>query len=388
MIEQFSVSLITAVVVLVCGVLFLFDTLVRRPELSGRLWAVGFLSAVLTTAFYLAWAADPETAWAIVGGNTAFVFGNGAMWLGCRAYNRRTLTWPGVVVVAVAALTATATSVELSLGGDDWSGAWVMFGALLAFAAAASIECCRHDLGSSLTALPLSLVFAFQAVFYLARIAVSAVFGFGAEFDSWVGSPQASILTVVLSITALVTASVLRAGRASLRGATGGGASAAGAVGVVLAPASFQRALALVLQAARRRRELVAVSVVELDGLEFIATAFGLDVRDEVVRTWRATMIENAPTLAVIGEAGAERLAMVNVVESPSEARRQAMALYRSLFESLGAVEGGVLPAIGIGVALTDVAGYEADALTDAAVSASVRAASGVASAVLLVEPA
>lgn len=260
-----------------------------------------------------------------------------------------------------------------------------MFGALLLFAAAASTECFRRDLGSTLTALPLGLVFGFQAAFYAVRIVVSTAFGFGETFDAWVGSIQTSVLTVVLSITALVTASVLRAGRAALRGSIGD--DEAGSVGAVLREAAFRRALTVIMEAARRRRELVAVSVIELDGLEFIATAFGLDVRDDVIRTWRSTMTENAPTLAVIGETGAERLAMVTVVPSPAEARRQAMALYRSLFEALAAVEGGVLPAIGIGVALTDVGGYDADALTEAASSAAVRAASGVASAVLLVEP-
>lgn len=386
MIDQLSVSLITAVVVLMCGVLFLFDTLVRRPELSGRLWAVGFLSAVMTTTFYLVWAAAPATDWAVVLGNAAFVLGNGAMWLGCRAYNKLRVLWPGVFVGIITVAMAVVAAIELSRGGDDWSGAWLMFGALLLFAAAASAECFRRDLGSTLTALPLGLVFGFQAAFYAARIVVSTTFGFGETFDAWVGTIQASVLTVVLLITALVTASVLRAGRAALRGSIGG-EDEAGSVGTVLRETAFRRALTAIVETASGRRELVAVSVIELDGLEFIATAFGLDVRDDVIRTWRSTMTENAPTLAVIGEAGAERLAMVTVVPSPAEARRQAMALYRSLFEALAAVEGGVLPAIGIGVALTDVGGYDADALTEAASSAAVRAASGVASAVLLVEP-
>ncbi|MEH3088619.1 MAG: diguanylate cyclase [Microbacterium arborescens] len=386
MIDQFSISLVTAVVVLMCAVLFLFDTLLRRPDPSGRLWAAGFLSAVLTTLFYLVWAAAPETAWAIVGGNICSVVGTGLMWLGCRAYNRRRVVRPGAIVATGALAAGVAAGVELGAGGDDWSGSFTMFVALSVFAAAASVECFRGALGSSRTALPLGLVFAIQAVFYGTRVVVVASQGYGEFFHAWVGTVATSILTVVLSITAVVTASVLRAGRVGLRGSDPDDDTDAG-TGEILTASAFRRALASTARRAEARRELLAVSVIELEGLEYIATAFGLDVGDEVVRTWRSTMAANAPTLAVLGEVGSERLGVVTVVATPADARRQAMVLYRSLFESLASVEGGVLPAIGIGVALSDAAGYDPEALSELAVSTATRASSGVASAVLLAEP-
>lgn len=386
MIDQFSVSLVTAVVVLVCGVLFLFDTLLRRPEASGRLWAIGFLSAVLTTTFYLVWAAAPTTAWAIVCGNASFVLGTGAMWLGCRAYNRRRVLLHGGIVLLAAGAAAVAAATELAMGGDDWSGAIVMFIALCVFAASAALECFRGDLGATRTALPLGIVFGVQALFYVGRISIVVTLGFGPEFHTWFGSLPASILTVVLSITAVVTASVLRAGRVGLRGSFSGAPDAPGSVGTILPGPVFRRALVSTTRTAQRRQDLLAVTVIELDGLEYIATAFGLDVGDDVMRTWRSTMMENAPTLAILGEAGSERIGMITVVSSPAEARRHAMALYRSLFEALAAVEGGVLPAIGIGIALTDVVGYEPDELSALASATAVRASSGIASAVLLAE--
>ncbi|WP_323987514.1 diguanylate cyclase domain-containing protein [Microbacterium plantarum] len=386
MIDQFSVSLVTAVVVLVCAVLFIFDTLLRRPEQSGRFWAVGFLSAVLTTMFYVVWASAPETAWAVVCGNTAAVVGTGLMWLGCRAYNRRPVRGAGVVVALGGTAAAVAASVEFALGGDDWSGAVVMFGALSVLAAAASVECFRGALGASRTALPLGIVFGVQAPFYLVRVVIVATLGYGEVFDLWAGSIPTSILTVVLSITAVVSASVLRAGRVGVRGSDSPEGRDAGS-GEIATIAGFRRAVGVSAQRASARRELVAVWVIELDGLEYIATAFGLDVGDAVVRTWRKTMAANAPTLAVLGEVGAERIGVITVVGSAADARRQALALYRSLFEALGSVEGGVLPAIGIGVALSDAVGYDADALIEAAAAAATRASSGVASAVLLAEP-
>ncbi|MFS0714602.1 diguanylate cyclase [Microbacterium sp. 2P01SA-2] len=379
-------SLITAIVVLACAVLFIFDTLLRRPEQSGRFWAVGFLSAVLTTMFYVVWASAPETAWAVVCGNTASVAGTGLMWLGCRAYNRRTVRGPGGLVAAAGIVTATAASVEFALGGDDWSGSLTMFAALGILAAAASVECFRGALGASRTALPLGLVFGVQSVFYLARVVVVLIFGYGEIFRLWVGPIPTSILTVVLATTAVVSASVLRAGRAGVRGSDSPEGRDAGP-GEIVTVAGFRRAVAMSVQRAKTRRELMAVWVIELDGLEYIATAFGLDVGDEVVRTWRGTMTANAPTLSVVGEVGSERIGVITVVASAADARRQALALYRSLFEALASVEGGVLPAIGIGVALSDVVGYDADALIEVAATTATRASSGVASAVLLAEP-
>lgn len=386
MIDQFSVSLVTAVVVLVCAVLFVFDTLLRRPDQSGRFWAAGFLGAVLTTLFYVVWAAQPDTSWAVVGGNTSSVVGTGLMWLGCRGYNHRPVVLPGIAVAVGGAATAVAALAEFGTGGDDWSGAFVMFIGLSVFAAAAAVECFRRALGASRTALPLGIVFGIESLFYGARVVIVATQGYGETFHTWAGTVATSILTVVLSITAVVTVSILRAGRVGLRGSdrSEGGENAAGGI---LSETAFASALTNNARRAEARRELLAVSVIELEGLEYISTAFGLDVRDEVVRTWRATMTENAPTLAVIGETGTERIGVITVVASALDARRQAMTLYRSLFQSLASVEGGVLPAIGIGVALSDAGGYDPDRLVELASSAAVRASSGVASAVLLAEP-
>ncbi|KAA9087142.1 diguanylate cyclase domain-containing protein [Microbacterium radiodurans] len=385
MIDQFSVSLMTALVVLMGGILFLFDTLLRRPEVSGRLWATGFLSAVLTTIFYLLWAADPASVWPVVCGNAFSVFGTGAMWLGCRAYNRRGVLVPGGIVALAAVAVATATGVEFALGGDDWSGSVAMFIALLGLAGAASIECFRGDLGATRTALPLGIVFGIQSAFYAARVVVVTLDGYGGFFHTWLGTFSTSLLTVILAVTALVTVSVLRAGRVGLRGSVAGRLEGEDAEEILSAEV-FQLTLRSQVRRAAVRNDLLAVSVIELDGLEYIATAFGLDVGDEVVTIWRRTMTDSAPTLALLGEVGSERIGMITVVPSAAEARRQAMALYRSLFESLGTVEGGVLPAIGIGVALSDVTGYDAERLRELALSTAERASSGVASAVLLAE--
>ena len=80
--DLFSVLVATAVVVNVSGVLFIVETMLRRDEGAGRIWALAFLGGMLTTLAYIIWVQSPEAAWwAVAVGNAAFVTGTGCMWL-------------------------------------------------------------------------------------------------------------------------------------------------------------------------------------------------------------------------------------------------------------------------------------------------------------------
>ncbi|GAA5030515.1 hypothetical protein ACFQRL_08600 [Microbacterium fluvii] len=384
MIDQFSVSVVTALVVVVSGVLFVFETLLRRQERSGQLWALGYLAAILTTLLYLVWAWQPDIWWAVALGNASFVIGTGSMWLGCRQFNDRSVIVSGVLVAAAAAAAGVAAALPGADGGD-WAGAAWMFIALALGAGAACVECFRGALGATGTAVALGLVFGLQAAYYTARTVV--FFAAGPEsdlFQTWFGTLMTSCLTVVLTITAVVCTCLLRASRASLRGTA---PLAAGAVDGIRSEAGFSAALAAICDKARARQQLVAVTVLHLEELDYIAAAFGLDVQEELLLTWRSSVLRSAPTLSATGEIGPGELAVVSIVLAPADARREGMRLYRSLFEDLSDVTGGVLPAIGVGIALSDGAGYDPDRLVRHARAAATRAASGLASAVLLSEP-
>ena len=94
--DLYSVLVMTAVVVNVSGVLFIVETLLRRDEGAGRIWALAFLAAMLTTLAYVIWVQSPEAWWAIAVGNAAVRRGTGCMWLGCRRFNGRRMAWSSV----------------------------------------------------------------------------------------------------------------------------------------------------------------------------------------------------------------------------------------------------------------------------------------------------
>ena len=80
--DMFSISICTAVVVIVAGVQFVLDTVLRRDTGAGRIWSLAFIAAILTTLSYLAWAASGEAGVVIAIGNASFVVGTGSLWLG------------------------------------------------------------------------------------------------------------------------------------------------------------------------------------------------------------------------------------------------------------------------------------------------------------------
>ncbi len=380
-----SVLVMTALVVNVSGVLFILETLLRRDEGAGRIWSIAFLAAMLTTLAYTVWAQSEGAWWAIAVGNAAFVAGTGCMWLGCRRFNGRGMRWSSILVAAAVAGAALAVAIEGDAGGD-WAGALWMFVPLLCFAGAGAVECLRGDMRESRTAWVLGAVLGIQSLYYVSRTTAFVTSGpDSALFQTAFGTISTSYLTVTLTIVAVVVTSVLRASRAPMRGYLREARAVDEEQGI-LSEASFAVVLDGMCRRAERRFEPIAVTAVRLDDLDQISTAFGSDVAGAVAATWRAGVRHHAPTNAVVGQDGHTGLVVGLAIASPQEARRQAGAIYRGLFDDLGKVGGGVIPVVGVGVALSETAGYDPAELMLVAREAASRAAANVETSVLVDE--
>ena len=380
-----SVFVMTALVVNVSGILFIIETLLRRDEGAGRVWAVAFLAGMLTTLAYIVWLQSPDAWWAIAVGNAAFVSATGCMWLGCRRFNGRRMWWSSALVAA-AALAAAFAVAAAGPDGGDWAGALWMFVPLLAFAGAAAVECLRGALGESRTAWVLAAVLGFQSLYYVSRTTAFVASGPDSSlFQEAFGTVSTSFVTVTLTIVAVVVTSVLRASRAPMRGylrPTGDGIARDG----ILAEDDFAAAMGDICERASQRSELVGVIAVRIDDLEQITTAFGSDVERAVTETWRTGVRRHAPSNALVSDDGPTGLLVGVLVDSPQEGRRVAGMIYRGLFEDLGHVGGGVIPVVGVGVGLSDVSGYDESELVRVAREAASRAAETVETSVLVGE--
>ena len=380
-----SVLIITALVVNVSGVLFILETILRRDEGAGRIWSIAFLAAMLTTLAYTVWVQSAGAWWAIAAGNAAFVAGTGCMWLGCRRFNGRRMLWSSILVTAAVLAAALAVAAEGDDGGD-WAGALWMFVPLIAFAAAGSVECLRGDMRESRTAWVLGAVLGFQSLYYVSRTtAFLTSRPDSVLFQSAFGTITTSYLTVTLTIVAVVVTSVLRASRAPMRGYLRDARAVDHEQGI-LSDESFALVLDAMCRRAEQRLEPVAVTAVRLDDLDQISTAFGSDVAGSVAETWRSGVRRHAPTNAVVAQDGPTGLVFALAVSSAQEARRQAGAVYRGLFDDLGLVGGGVIPVVGVGMALSETAGYDPPVLLRLAREAASRAAADVEASVLVDE--
>lgn len=375
--DLLTVSLLTALVVVVTSVVFIVGMLLRKDESAGRIWGLGFLAAVLTVIAYLAWAASPEAWWAVAVGNASFVGGTGLMWLGARRFNAAPMTIP-VIAVAVVAVAELVLVLAIGPDGGDWAGAELMFAGIVAFAGLGARECLRGEMGHHRESWGLAFVLGLQSLYYVVRTVAFVAAGPESElFARWFGTVETSFLTITLSIVAVVVTTVLLAGRLRLRGSVGAVTLELSNDGI-MPESSFERILLDLSQRAMARDELVGVISVRVDDLRSIATAFGGEAADIVLTSLRDGVRRYAPTSSFVGQDAQNVLYVGIQPASHDESRRIARRIRRGLFEELSGVVGAVIPIVGVSAVLSDVAGYDAASLMRASREASHMASSSI----------
>lgn len=379
-----TVSFATAVVVTVAGVVFLLETLLHAPSDTTRLWSVSFLSGILTTFCYLVWALGQPGAWvATAVGNTSFTLSAGFLWLGCRRFNGHGVHLP-VTIVGAVSLAAGAAALLAGPDGGDWAGAAVMFAGIAVFSTLGAIESRRGVMGAQTVALTVTAVLVLTAVYYIARTAVFLVLGPESRvFLTWFGTVTTSFLTITLTITALAGFSVLRATESTLRG-RGQAATLGVSADGLLDPSSFETVLQRGLERAEREKAGVAVVALRLDDLPEIATAFGTQEAATIVTTWRTAVADGSPLGAVVGEEGPYGVMVAMQLASLTEARSVATKLQQRVIRAMTDAEAAVIPVVGVGLATTDLVGYDAAALIDSSNDAARRSAAAADAAVVV----
>ncbi|MFS0867666.1 diguanylate cyclase [Microbacterium sp. 179-B 1A2 NHS] len=380
--DLLTAVVMTAIVALVAATIFVVETLRRRDTGAGRLWAVGYLCGAATTFAYISWAAGVGGAVAIAIGNAAFTLTPGFIWLGNRRYNDRALTLSGGIVGVLAVAVFVSALIRVPAEGS-WGGWSVMAATIVVFFGLGGAEALRRPMGRVGNARLFSGVLFAGALYYALRLIAYLAAGPQSEFfDTWFGSISANIATVVLTMVAVVVTSLLRATKSATQRYEWLSDNGIAADGVRLA-GSYRDALADLIERAGWRQEPVSVVVVHIDGLDEMAAAFGTDATDEVVAAWRGAVRRYAPAAALVGEDSDSTLSVCGLATTAADARRQAAAIYRGCIDELAGSPTGLLPVIGVGVALTETVGYDTVPLLDSARTAAVRAARNLEASVL-----
>lgn len=380
-----TLSVVTALVVVVAGLLFLVDTVVHAGSAAARIWSLGFMAGILTVMAYLAWTFLPD-GWVVAAiGNAAFVTTTGCMWLGCRRYNGRAML-PSSLLVSGAAVSTLGATLSYGADGGAWAGAAVMFLWLGVLAGFGAVEARRGALAGRTQSFGVTIVLALQCAFYVARTYVYLTSGPESEvFVEWFGTATTSLLTITFTITIVISVAILRATeRAVLE--PGEHTAFAMSTDGILDDSSFERVLRGILPRAAHSGEQVAVIAMRIDDHPQISTAFGARAGEQILARWRTGLIAALPLTAFIGQHEPHAVTIGVPVQDETSARHQANRISQRVLDELTDSQAEIIPVMGIGVALGE---HESDAssLIEDAHEAAARSAVSLDASVIVAEP-
>lgn len=361
-------------VIVVSAVMYLLDTLMLKDGLPGRLWASAYLAGTFSAVCYIAWLLLPEAYVAVAVGNGAFVAATGFIWLGCYAFNARTMRVASTVMAATVLL-VVASALAAGPDGGDWAGAVPFFLGNALFAVLAAVETRRGAIGRRWSAAGLTIVLGVEAAWFVTRTAVFVVLGPESDlFRSWFDTRVSSFLTVTLVIAAVIVTSVLRANESTLRGSPNVRRLAVDAHGVLFR-GSFDATLAVICARAEQAGEGVCVIGIRIDDLKRVAVAFGPEDAEAIASGMRAAVRRHSPTMALVGEADTTSLAVAFTTGPTTDVGRAARVLHERVVDDLSRLGPAVVPVVGVGVALSADHGHDSVSLRARADEAAARAA-------------
>ncbi|ANJ26248.1 GGDEF domain-containing protein [Agromyces aureus] len=370
-IDPFTIQLAVIIVTIVAGVMFILDTVLRRSDAAGRLWAVAFMAGILASFAYATWIVNPEAWWAVAVGNAAIVLSPALLWCGARAYNGRpALAWTGLVAAAAAAVAVLVEGVD----GGSWAGAVVMFALIALFAALGTWETLRAPMRVFWAARGLTVIFVVVTVYYATRAVAFVVLG---PDDPWfraaLGTESAGFVLISLMIVAVVSLVVLqgeRVPRSSFRRAGAPSYS----VDAVLTEDSFREVATDWLERANYHDEQLVFMRIEVDELDALNTAFGRAAELQLLTEFTETVRRHGSPHSDIGHVGAGALVMVAAFARLESAADDAEAIQRGLREHRVEAAQGLRLSASIGIAGTDRFGYDFDRVMAAAAEAATSA--------------
>lgn len=196
MLPDLSLLLVAAILIVVCcGILFLFENERHRSSSSGRLWALAVIFAIFSALCYLLAALSDNAVWAIVSANATMAMTFGALWSGTRAFNGKRSFLPHAIAISTAVGVASLIPDD---GGYEWAGTAERLIAVGALSLMTVYETLRAPLSTYLGGKVLAVVLALNAIVVFSRMTV-LVFG-GPDSDVFLAYFNPEISTVINSV--------------------------------------------------------------------------------------------------------------------------------------------------------------------------------------------
>jgi len=359
-----TLQMISGLIVILCGVSFIFNTALNRNDPPGRLWSLAFVAGIMVAVGYGVYVVSDEAWWSITVANASLVVAVGALWSGSRVYNGRSSAF---AVVGGLALVVAVITLLPGADGGEWAGAGPLWLIVALMGALGGAEALRGRLRRNVNGRIFSIVLFIVALFYSGRAIAFITDGVdSATFTTYFSSGTTSILNMGLIVTACIAASILRAERVGSNAVgdiTVGIHSAAG----VLSGTSFQQAAADHLQRAERAELGLAVIGADIDNLPEINTAFGRVAGDDAIARFADTLRGSAPLMSLIGHPAAGRFYVLAAVGSATEALTIVQRMQNALVDGPLGESYQIRLTASFGIADTFDHGYDLAELSTAA---------------------
>lgn len=305
----------SGMVVAICGVSFVVNTVFGRNDPPGRLWSAAFIAGIMTTISFAIWGAEPSAWWAVAVGNASLVLAMGCVWAGSRLFNGRRSHV--LIVLGGAVLAAVAVALEGPDGGD-WAGGFVFLVGVAVFSALAGAEALTGRMRRNLNARILAMLMLIVGAYYGVRSGVFLIGGPDSDlFQAAFSTEVTTFVTLLFVIVASTSMSILRVERSGTRPAR----PLEQAQWNGISPdTQFTSPAVDRIQRANWRGERVAFIGAEIDNLADINTAFGRSFGDDTIDTFSSLLRHHLPTTAIIGRRTGAQFACLVMVDSVEQA--------------------------------------------------------------------
>jgi GGDEF domain-containing protein len=317
-----TLFIVGGLVILLAGVAFLLETMLRRNDAVGRLWSVFFLSAMFALFAYVVASLDTEAWWANAAGNGAYVAAIGFIWAGARRANGR-----GALLVVPIALGAAVSLAALFAGpaGGFWAGSFEMFVGVAIVCGLTAHEFLRGFLARLLASKVLAALIGGMGVYYVGRAVTFATLGPGDPvFDTYFGTAASTLVEIGFAVLGTIMLASVQGDRFSQLTEDQVEIGARLRIDGILNARQFREVAETWLLRALRERATLVLLLIDVGDLSALNTAFGRAAGDAAIRTTGRIILLQAPTAALLGHLSARRFALL--VELPANDSVEAIA--------------------------------------------------------------
>ena len=317
-----TLFVVAGLVIIVCGISFLLETLLRRNDGVGRLWSVFFLSAMFSVFSYLVVSFDAGNWWAVAAGNGAYVAAIGLIWSGARRANGRGSL---LVVPVILGIAVTVAAFIPGPSGGFWAGSFEMFLGIAVAGSLAAFEFSRGDLARLLASRVLTVLLGGMALYYVGRaIAFVSVGTESSIFQNFFGTAASTLIEIMFAVIGTIMLASVQGDRFSKIGEDDAEVGARLRLDGILSASAFRELAETWLLRSIRERTTLVLLLIEVADLEAINTAFGRAAGDSAIRATGRIALTHTSTASLVGHLSPRRFALL--LELPTNDTVEAIA--------------------------------------------------------------